>query len=117
MEANELRIGNLIYAPSGVEKYVFGTRYKTILYTAHLEDPTYGEAYDYQCEPIPLTEQWLLKFGFELIKNQCYGFKNRLFFISDSKIYDYGSDTLIEYVHKLQNFIFALTNQELEIKM
>lgn len=64
LKASELRIGNFVYAPSGVEKIVYGTSYKTILYTSHLESSTYSEAYDYECEPIPLTEEWLLRFGF-----------------------------------------------------
>jgi hypothetical protein len=117
MKAQDLRIGNLIYAPSGVEKYVFGTSYKTILYTSHLENSTYSEAYDYECEPIQLTEEWLLKFGYKekdledgkiitvIENNKCIGFI----------INNLSSMVILKHVHQLQNLYFALTNNELEI--
>jgi hypothetical protein len=71
--------------------------------------------------PIPLTEEWLLKFNAE-----CYEFDNgqpnqyrigsRLFVIRDKNIVDYGSSVVIKYVHQLQNLYFALTGEELELK-
>jgi hypothetical protein len=74
-------------------------------------------------KPIPLTEEWLLKFGFE--KNS-YWFKddNMLRFgLIDNKLHcSIGNDengflyNRINYVHQLQNLYFALTGQELEFK-
>ena len=69
MKANELRIGNLIYSSSGGVKYVVGTSYKTILHSSSLESYTYYEDYDSNCEPIPLTEEILLKCGFTFVKD------------------------------------------------
>ena len=69
-------------------------------------------------EPIPLTEEWLLKFGFEVYKfdhkeNQ-YRFKDRLIVIRDNLFYDYGTGVIIKHVHQLQNLYFALTGEELK---
>lgn len=70
--------------------------------------------------PIKLTEDWLLKFGFECYEfdngepNQ-YRLKNRLIVIRNNVFYDYGADVKIEFVHKLQNLYNALTNDELAI--
>ena len=129
MKANELRIGNLIYSPAGVEKYVFGTSYKTILYTSHLENSTYNEAYDYECEPIPLTEEWLYNFGFSVRKESSnfYSFgygQNPItkdwmlllkYFEDENRFFFMNGHHTIKYVHQLQNLYFALTNNELEI--
>ena len=67
-------------------------------------------------EPIPLTEEWLVRFGFEysdlngdsglwkIPPFQIYGKYNQF-------IYDYKLD--VNYVHQLQNLYFALTSEEL----
>lgn len=83
-------------------------------------------------EPIPITEEILLKCGFE--KEEVYGcphvvfyFRGKLmdltldFKLSTSHSRDYGSQSVngsqvFKYVHQLQNIYFALTGQELEIK-
>lgn len=76
-------------------------------------------------KPIPLTKDWLLKFGLEEEDGKYY-FYNPLLMI---EVYftDYciikiiQNDNTIctdtfEYVHQLQNLYFALTEEELEIK-
>lgn len=66
------------------------------------------------CEPIPLTEEWLLKFGFEKSGDRFYlnyyymeggSFKMDEIIISNPK-----------YVHELQNLCHAITGEELTIK-
>lgn len=86
--------------------------------------------------PILLTEEWLLKFGFELSDNDLYslGFIQNLlcfpfwFRIEKSlecnlEIVNKCDDEItsihiinIKYVHQLQNLYFAITGYELEIK-
>ena len=70
-------------------------------------------------EPIPLTEDWLVRFGFEVYefdhKENQYRFKERLIVIRDGCFIDYGSSVSIKYVHTLQNLIFALTGTELTL--
>jgi len=66
-------------------------------------------------KPILITEEWLLKFGFENDDDQRY-FKNGIYLI----LYDEGCTILHNqihinyfYVHQLQNLYFALTGKEL----
>jgi len=69
--------------------------------------------------PIPLTEEWLLKFGFEKLE----GWDDMYYFqIGDFQIHEYNvsgyefDDFDIKNVHQLQNLYFALTGEELTIK-
>ena len=129
MKANELRIGNLIYSSSGGVKYVVGTSYKTILHSSSLESYTYYEDYDSNCEPIPLTEEWLLKLCFSVITEKSVGkrygyvingiFSSDLTFIFWKTTKESGKffrgDLELKSVHQLQNLYFALTNEELTL--
>jgi hypothetical protein len=83
-------------------------------------------------KPIPLTEEWLVKFGFEWsVRHQAYK-KARFVYVIDfykeHPQYENSAcflnrehrsgDCLVclEYVHQLQNLYFALTGQELTLK-
>ena len=116
MVINELRIGNFIEDIHYPELILF-TEVDLELF-AGLYDGTILES---DLQPIPLTEKWLLKFGFEVFEfdngqpNQ-YRFKDRLLVIREEKFVDYGSSVAIKYVHQLQNLYFALTGQELQLK-
>lgn len=69
-------------------------------------------------EPIPLTEEWLLKFGFEKkgVNRTRWAFWE-IDLVEDEKgIYSFDESRIyidIKYVHQLQNLYFALTNGEL----
>jgi len=126
MKAQELRIGNYVkYCGDIVAVTALGegglrAEYKTrkvrCIYNAvHLSE-------------IPLTEEILLKAGFEmhgyttflqhtyqrfvLGRNSVYSIDNKTY------IYEVNDHDLCElnYVHQLQNLYFALTGEELEIK-
>ena len=127
MEAKELRIGNFIEDIHYPELILF-TEVDLELF-AGLYDGTILES---DLQPIPLTEKWLLDFGFQ--KN-AFSFKKKL---DDSTHFEvsicndkglgeyYGvlrqeNDILIIpqrtfYLHQLQNLYFALTGQELQLK-
>jgi hypothetical protein len=72
---------------------------------------------------IPLTEEWLLKFGFIIIEtNKCVeafkeNFRYSIQQVENSNQWFWcDGETVItnfKYVHQLQNLYFALTNQEL----
>ena len=72
--------------------------------------------------PIPLTEEWLLKFGFYWDKKKVYLCLNEdLFRIRYShnqvSLFQFGECIVvspIKHVHQLQNLYFALTNKELK---
>ena len=126
MNANELRIGNYVnLKDKGLYKIDWGYDLEKI------ED---WEGTDY-CTPIPLTEDWLLKFGFvhnksvnedgELLINNytlkidkystivieddfSFGIENEI----ESVIFD---NDVLKSVHRLQNLYFALTQKELTI--
>ena len=78
------------------------------------------------CEPIPLTEEWLLKFGFEKSGGGLYLTYEtfEMYYINgvlglSARVSDPNEgyiDTKIKYVHQLQNLHFALTGEELTIK-
>jgi hypothetical protein len=114
MKANELRIGNLTSA--GVVNEIL-----TDCFYVHDGESSLKSAW-FDIQSIPLTEEYLLKFGFEKTKTEFF-YKNRLSLLkrikTESDYYVYINEELtrsITYVHQLQNLYFALTGCELEIK-
>ena len=122
MEANELRIGSW---------------YKNKSDDNPFNQIKYGHEIDYvavYCEPIPLTKEWLLKFGF---RKSAFALHSKEYYIKHDEITnhwwrldcfeeDYGfsigfawSDPtllkIIKTVNELQNLYFALTGEELTI--
>lgn len=105
IKANELRIGNYYDHYGRIEK---------------ASPNTIEEVWDAErewCNHIPITEEWLLKFGYR---------KNTPFFTDGSIIEFYENNGMlfcelpdnntmlhIKYVHQLQNLYFALTGEEL----
>lgn len=105
MKATELRIGNWVndFAMES-HQVIHLTKDKIILET-----------------PIPLTEEWLLKFGF---KHDGYDYWNArdeyfelaqypTYFMHSINCHEYDDGVEIKYVHQLQNLYFALTGKEL----
>lgn len=83
-----------------------------------------------ELNPVPLTEEWLVKFGLEVVDlikenkylKDCVGFwpdnENFVYVIDlyGNEMGDWGYVTKeIKYVHQLQNLYFALTGKELEL--
>jgi hypothetical protein len=107
MKANELRINNWVYWNSDNDFY-------TPFLIEDFKELKYFDLF----KPIPLTEEWLLKFGFK----EDIGEPERFFndFISLTKygihrVIEYnGFDFTITYAHELQNLYFALTKTELQ---
>lgn len=131
MKTNELRVGNLIHFLNYDSKYSEITAiYFDCLY---FHAPTGSEGMESHslAEPIPLTEEWLLKFGFTPDKhNLVYdhpspkepenehkdlGTKYPSFFFNKrlNRWMDCQTRVCVDYVHQLQNFYFALTGEEL----
>jgi hypothetical protein len=114
MNVKELRIGNLVFYPlSDTEIEIDREMFAAQPGLANLED----------YRPIPLTEEWLLKFGFELDISQIEFFHRGgvwMHFDGDSLSANFGHieqlDVEIKYVHQLQNLYFALTGEELTIQ-
>ena len=108
MKNSELRIGNWITF-DGLEAQV----------TAIPEGDFYE---DEKFKPIPITDEWLVKVGFESNNSS----SNFLTYYNERYDYrieihqdgDVWFDELrkIQYVHQLQNLYFTLTGQELEMQ-
>ena len=133
MKAQELRIGNLLNH-FWIDKD--GTPHNVIRITGIMKQfiilddnrlPEYLNLHENECEPIPLTEEWLVKFGFEKSKQPngtiFYGQRSVFFRITKHPnrddifhLFGYEFTVVLEYVHQLQNLYFALTGEELTIK-
>jgi hypothetical protein len=121
MNANELRIGN--YILKNGSNYIVGTLFFVDVYD--------GTAMGFDLQPIPLTEEWLLRFGFEKddvfdkiftylpLHDLCMdklSFRKSEGFICYDGIKYRTLLKHIQYVHQLQNLYFALTSEELTLK-
>lgn len=118
IKANELRIGNWIFEAEQDDNKPFQI---FSIYHEVKNDKVNGLPICLM-RPIPLTEDILVKCGFECFEfdngqpNQ-YRFKSRLIVIRDNVFIDYGSSVKILYLHQLQNLYFTLTNEELSINL
>jgi hypothetical protein len=122
MEAKELRIGSYVnYFNDGKHSIISNIDWGY----AHLND---ASSIDYELiKPIPLTEEWLVNFGFvkdgkytHFTKNISHGKDFILDYSTKSNDYflcDTHVDTNIKHVHQLQNLYFALTQKELTYKL
>ncbi len=118
MKASELRIGNYVHMDMSIDD-IEVVRLKIGDLALFAIEAT--ELY-----PIPLTEEWLLKFGFEK-KYQTFEFKGLnidgtvVHFSFDKWRSEYDIENCdfteipaeCKHVHQLQNLYFALTNEEL----
>ena len=112
MKASELRIGNIV--KQGIIELIVSS-------LIQVRDTIYESEV---IEPIPLTEEWLLKFGFESMYSN-YIVKAGDYYNSIKQdcgkwIYSYDESDAgcyelkeIKYVHQLQNLYFALNDKEL----
>lgn len=124
MKENELRIDN--YVKETIENEIVQIasiiQVENEIFDFEVKDENgmFSNVQD-EIEPIPLTEQWLLKFGFEkceysipdLFINKKLRIKqdSRGFWIS--ACYNF---ILIKHIHQLQNLYFVLTGDELTLK-
>ena len=109
MEAKELRIGNYVYLELGLPS----------LAVHEVKAADFVAIDDERVQPIPLTKEWLEKFGFST-HNYHDGV---LIFIKDKlEFWEQQVEIWLEnpeikaeikYIHQLQNLYFALTGEEL----
>ncbi len=121
IQANELRIGNW------VEYELYGV--KNIQQIEHTDFEFISDNELRCANPIPLTEEWLVKFGF--MQWVEFGHKTGTFdlmpicgvsydlvtkkvmILEKGNSMSHWIERKIEYVHELQNLFFALRKQEL----
>lgn len=123
MEAKELRIGNYVLGISNTTEII-----EVIDYDAVDTDNHAGLLYN-QIEPMPLTEDWLIKFGFYTDSDSwffsldfdgkqetfkvCPLYSNDGFNGMFSVLSCQACIKKILHVHQLQNLFFSLTGEEL----
>ena len=109
MKSTDLRIGNLVLSknvPVKIEEIMT----ETVSYC-------YGEFPIDYIEPVPITKEWLLSFGFEfsvVYGNNFWRLNNILLFEDKKGNFEFSWGLKIESIHQLQNLYFALTGKELE---
>jgi len=111
MRTQELRIGN----------WVKGNKEYQIDIQSLVSIAGYEKSETPYANPIPLTEEWLLRLGFmNDIEFWYVNSNNELrLYISASGLAAINDDRAfgsIRHVHQLQNLYFALTGEELTIK-
>ena len=132
MKASELRINNLVqsYADVITVEYVDklllkGFFHRDIIYNTSIQIK--------HCKPIPLSEGWLFNFGFDKLANdiptyyKCFGnlieddyeFSFNIYVDSEQNYFItvFGRKIIIKHIHQLQNLYFALTDEELIMKL
>lgn len=131
MQVNELRIGNYVnhigydfhedeIIPDGTYD-VHIVDIETLMFLEGKMDYYTKSGF----QPILLNEEWVTNFGFNYIAYD--GFRMSLekhnltynYFLDTKKCYVNinGENIFIEYVHQFQNIHFALTGEELKIKI
>lgn len=124
MNAQDIRIGNL-FSQKGFPMYVEAIFRDTVYLNFEGNEGDVWEEDIKDLVPIPLTEEILLKAGFEKEENPYLdNFNNDILSLSIYKgkvYYSLKSKTFIEiesnYLHQLQNLFFALTGEEIKIEL
>lgn len=121
MKANELRIGNYFIDEVQNENTI------SAYYIHELEmfnnSPKYRTVSKY-FKAIDLSEEWLIKLGFEQHTSNPFWFRKKQLCISvigkveliSWDMHIFKIDTEIKYIHQLQNLYFSLTQEELIIE-
>jgi len=142
IQTNELKVGNKIHSSFDEKVHtVLGVIGKWDAPQNTLNDSVMIESSwlkSENCIPIPLTEEWLNKFGFTWIKDANTfvipiakmklqkmvitfdGDRPIIFSIADyytgKEMIAIYKDVSVQYVHQLQNLYFYLTGEELVLK-
>jgi hypothetical protein len=122
MKANELRIGNLVNFRIGTPQQFQGEMTAAQFFKLSEVIKVVDALTYFGISAIPLSEEWLVKFGFKGKDNF-----TDLHISTDDLTFYYGNGSCsiirndfatgitckIQYVHQLQNLYFALTGSEL----
>lgn len=129
MKASELRIGNFVNidgVPTSENVKVKGIKKSKNWHGGCVVLTNKSKNSIDAIKAIPLTEEWLEKFGFSKEKNIIPMYtKNKLTIATECEMYEKGRVYFnswailkhkIKHVHQLQNLYFALTGEELTLK-
>ena len=113
IQPQELRLGNIL--EQGVV-----TRLQEMSARIMSADGKYAFVHYEDLEPIPLTEEWLIKLGFHEVLGVYAGYGREI----NLKLVDGYWDayfkgkyvSVIKHVHQLQNLFYSITGHELTLK-
>ena len=123
---NQVRIGNFVYF-NGQTETVYAIRNSGVdFYRGKTKKSVIMQSYVWEAiKPIPLTKDWLSKLSFFIVETNGIfeaNLPNFRYSIQTAKDYDGfffcdGENVLtnFNYVHELQNLVFALTQRELTV--
>lgn len=123
MKPEELRVGNWYKSVKfgvPVRCHITDLYELCVMSDGATDDPPIKEMF----EPIPLDEEWLVKFGFIYSNGVSWSMDKEYngLVVADDDSDDwyavewYGASlTTVTYVHQLQNLYYALTGEELKI--
>jgi len=115
MEANEFRINNIVENPYGTS-IIYGISNDCVQITLKNSESVFD--FDFEdIKPIILTEDLLLKCGFDSFGSRWMKKELPLDLINCDGFYMANVKEEIKYLHQLQNIYFILTNKELEISL
>jgi hypothetical protein len=102
MKPNELRIGNLVKLSDN-----------TTIFSVNYIEEKWVEGQNFK--GIPLTEEWLLKFGFDDLGTYGYGRGNFHICLHYNEFYFpiNNRKVFIQQVHQIQNLYWSLCGEEL----
>jgi len=121
IQTQELRLGNILLH-EGIEKKVESIYLDGDITFGTIDGFNFPKLAD--CEPVPITPEWLVKLGFResstwfdmFILEVCIIEKHHISDVYAFRQRENGKDGFIkhlEYIHQLQNIYFALTDKEL----
>jgi len=133
MKAEELRTGNFIEQGKVFEVKPYQVRVS--YWHQHKQQDAMSLVKLDECDPIPLSEEVLLKCGFKRIANLISGSEIEIEYYQKGKIIVYLlkdffeieietssgifnlHQTFEKHLHQLQNLYYALTGEELEVSL
>lgn len=127
IETNDLRRGNIIINAIDGLQYFIRDITENYVRARYVNSTVWLlQIYSRKMSGIPLTEEWLVNFGFDKILDEDRPYflifkkpRMTIYFSTNEKwhhVFFEGVPVAIEYVHQLQNLYFALTSEELQLK-
>lgn len=123
VDVRELRIGDYVYLQSSESSYgITEIGYSEIEYPRYeasgISSGAVFRTYVENLNPIPLTEELLLKCGFEKHKWGIITYYNSLLELdADFHLKGVDYNIQVKYLHQLQNLYFDFTGEELEVNL
>jgi hypothetical protein len=121
MKAQELRVGNLVWVDTGIYNRLPTSITALSRELFRCKDGIFSTV---KFEPIPVDEDWLLRFGFKKRNDKTFTYDRFILYFVSKYEFWYMNDrrtnvyfTKVEFVHELQNIIFAMNGEELEVKV